>query len=400
MKKLSTVIAILFIVITTEGFTQLTQSQVETFFNRFTDRTERFEQLFSNSFLDKVPVTQLTRIRDDFERRYGKFVKAEIESGNNCKIYYERAVFPCIIAFEPNGQVSTLWFGAPSMQNDKIEQIKKELEAIEGVLSICIRKDGEELFTIKKDLPLAIGSTFKLYVLKALIEKINEGRLHWDDTLIVDDVHRSLPSGVLQNWPNGHTLTIATAANLMISISDNTATDLLIDKIGREYIEKFTPSTMRPLFKTREMFILKLGKDEKFVNWFLQADSKTKRVVLEYLDTFDIKTLDPTLFTSPRFIKLEWYATTEDLCRTIESLKDVPALSINSGFLKKEEWFYIAYKGGSEPGVLNYTYLVQKKDTAPLYSISATINNAEHNVDDNNEFTLLIKRIIDLVNKE
>jgi len=88
MKKLNTVIAILFIAITTEGFTQLTQSQVETFFNRFTDRTERFEQLFSNSFLDKVPVTQLTRIRDDFERRYGKFVKAEIESGNNCKIYW------------------------------------------------------------------------------------------------------------------------------------------------------------------------------------------------------------------------------------------------------------------------------------------------------------------------
>ncbi len=400
MKKIFFLLAILFFGFLAESFSQLSQSQANTFFERFTDRREPIEQLFNRTFLEQVPVTQLTKIRDEFENRYGKYVKVEIESGNKCKVYYEKAIFPCVIAFDHDGHVSTLWFGSPSFENDKIEQIKQELTNLEGIVALCIHKDWQEVYSLKSDLPLAIGSTFKLYVLKALVQKIKDGRLKWEDTLHIDKNHKSLPTGILHNWPENQTLTINTVANLMISQSDNTATDMLIDKIGREYIEQFVPSTMIPFYKTKELFVLKLDKSDEYIQWFLKADMRTKRLELEKMDTVDITRLNPYKLNEPKHLEIEWLASTKELCQTIESLKDVPALSINPGLLDKNEWYYIAYKGGSEPGVLNYTYLLQKKEGSPLYTLSATINNAEQNVDGDHKFTMLIKRIIDLIAKQ
>jgi hypothetical protein len=381
------------------AFAQLTESQVDMFFKRFTDRTDALEQLFSTSFLKKVPARQLGYIRDDFENKYGKYVKVKLESGNNCKVFYEKAIFPCIIAFDHDGLVSTLWFGAPSFDNDKIEKIKQELNALQGVISICIRKDGRETYSMKKQLPLAIGSTFKLYILEALVQKINDGELKWMDTVVLDNIHKSLPSGILQKWPANQTVTLNTLANLMISVSDNTAADILIDKIGRDYIEKLVPSTMIPFYKTKEMFALKLVMDSDYVKWFINAGIEIKRRELAKMDTMDISKVNVYNFISPRYLEIEWYTTTEDLCKTIELLKGTPALSINTGLVDKKDWYYVAFKGGSEPGVLNYTYLLQKKDTSPIYSLSATINDVQHVVDADHEFTFLIKRIIDILEK-
>lgn len=45
------------------------------------------------------------------------------------------------------------------------------------------------------------------------------------------------PTGRLQDEPTGTSVTVAEAADLMIAISDNTATDLLIDLVGRDAVE-------------------------------------------------------------------------------------------------------------------------------------------------------------------
>ena len=396
MNKLSIYIFIFFC-FTLLGKSQLSQAQVDTFFKRFTNNTEQMENLFSKSLLDKVPATQLASIRNSFETKYGKYVKVIIESNNHCKVYYEKAIFPCIINFDNSGLVNTLWFGAPSFANDNIEKIKQELSGLQGVVSVCIRKDGKEIYSLKKDLPLAIGSTFKLYILKALVHKIEKGQLHWEDTLHIDEYHKSLPSGILQNWPSEQVVTINTLANLMISLSDNTAADLLIDKIGREYIEQFAPSTMQPFYKTKELFVLKLDRSDEYIKWFVNADTKTKRLELKKMDTVNISQLNIYKFTKPIHLGIEWFATTEQLCKVIESLKDAPALSINAGIVDKKDWYFVAYKGGSEPGVLNYTYLLQKESTSPIYSLSVTINDVSHVVDEDHKFTIIVSRIIDIL---
>ncbi|MGB4373200.1 MAG: hypothetical protein WBI93_06475, partial [Halanaerobiales bacterium] len=41
----------------------------------------------------------------------------------------------------------------------------------------------------------------------------------------------------------------------------------------------------------------------------------------------------------------------------------------------------VGFKGGSEPGVLQYTHLLQKDEGGDFYAISVTVNNPEKEVD-------------------
>ena len=52
-------------------------------------------------------------------------------------------------------------------------------------------------------------------------------------------------------------------------------------------------------------------------------------------------------------------------------------LSINPGFpLDTEIWPFIGYKGGSEPGVFNFTWLLRRADDR-WFVFSSGFNNAE-----------------------
>ncbi|MFL9455456.1 serine hydrolase [Tolypothrix bouteillei VB521301_2] len=50
--------------------------------------------------------------------------------------------------------------------------------------------------------------------------------LAWKDVVQLQPSEKSLPSGMLHTWPDGSYLTVQTLASLMISLSDNTATDI------------------------------------------------------------------------------------------------------------------------------------------------------------------------------
>ena len=108
-----------------------------------------------------------------------------------------------------------------------------------------------------------IGSVFKLYVLDALGNAVAAGKVGWDQPLTVTAQLKSFPSGVLQNDPDGTQISVLDAAAKMISISDNTAADMLINLVGRSAVEAAltttgmaNPSLNRPFLTTRETFIL------------------------------------------------------------------------------------------------------------------------------------------------
>ena len=86
---------------------------------------------------------------------------------------------------------------------------------------------------VAPDVARPLGSAFKLYVLGALAHAVAQGRVRWDDRLAIRARWKSLPSGVLQNVAAGTRVPLRRYANLMISISDNTAADHLIHRLGR-----------------------------------------------------------------------------------------------------------------------------------------------------------------------
>ena len=87
------------------------------------------------------------------------------------------------------------------------------------------------------------------------------------------------------------------------------------------------------------------------------------------------------------------------LCRALAALKALSEqpglepvaeiLSINPGVaLDQEAWTYIGFKGGSEPGVLNLNWLLQRAD-GRWFVLTAGLNDTERNIPLNEPLALL-----------
>lgn len=235
----------------------------------------------------------------------------------------------------------------------------------------CVTTDG----TGADDLA-PIGSIFKLYVLGAVVTALDTGTLSWEDQLTITDQVKSLPSGVLQNRADGSTVTVNEAVELMITISDNTATDLLIDAVGRDAVEQALsdwghdePGRNQPVMTTREFFQLKAADDAVQDRW-IAGDEATRRSILEELATQDLPPL--TVFDDGPVHpdEIEWFASPTDLCRVLAGLyarMDETgmeplrrALTANPGVAAdQDQWAEIVFKGGSEPGLLAAAFLVE-----------------------------------------
>jgi beta-lactamase class A len=244
---------------------------------------------------------------------------------------------------------------------------------------------------------LALGSSFKLWVLATLAQSISEGTLAWTTTIPIQDMYKSLPSGMLQNVPDGTMLPLLTFAEDMISISDNTAADHLIWEVGRANVEAMLATTSHhdpaedePFLTTREMFVIKLLLSMTDQQAWISSTTDQKRTLLAQYDaTLDPRTYDGPAWVNPILIQqMEWFATTGDLCNVMSALKaygDMTAtqqvydiLSINPGVPDAAGLFsYVGYKGGSEPGVETLNWLLQRKSDSAWVFLSLGVNDPD-----------------------
>jgi beta-lactamase class A len=371
----------------------------------FTLPSNQVSSLFSQSFLAQVPSEALASIQKQYVKLIGKYVRAESDSQDanklgpdsplgSYKIIFKRGYAQSKIHLNTAGKIDTLWFGAPVDQKISMEQILTKFAKLPGISSIFVIDDkNKSIINYQADQVLAVGSSFKLYILKALIDQVKAGKMKFEQVINLNTEYSSLPSGITQNWPKGTPVTLSTLAHLMISISDNTATDHLLHTIGRTLVEAISPKKLRPFLSTRELFLLKLHPNiNQLRSQYIAGNEKVKRTVLTQLKTF--KTDNLNALTTPNHIKeIEWHVSTRELCKVITQIGFHPSLTINSGLITDHSWDAVAYKGGSEPGVLNYTHLVRDKKSKRIYCIAATINNSKKNVE-SEVFTTLVNQVI------
>lgn len=229
---------------------------------------------------------------------------------------------------------------------------------------------------VDPDTPRPLGSAFKLYVLGALGERIAGGGASWDQDLPIREEWKSLPSGVLQDRPAGTKVTLREHANLMISISDNTATDHLVHFLGRDTVQRqlrkygnSVPRANTPLLTTRELFAIKGFRYPKLANTYLSLPRPLRPALLPVLGAVPRTGIQP--WTEPRNIDtIEWFGSANDMCRAYAGLwtqRDTPvadALSIEDAgiALDRSEYPVVWFKGGSEPGVLTLNHLARTDD--------------------------------------
>lgn len=277
-------------------------------------------------------------------------------------------------------------------------------------------QEDEPFLEREADAAAPLGSIFKLYVLLAVSAAVDEGSLSWDDTLTVSDANRSLPSGELQDEPNGTEVTVREAATATISISDNTATDMLIQEVGRAAVEEAVaasghhdPSMMSPFMSTREMFQVGWGREESLQRW-IDGSTEQRRGLLEELERAPIGPHDIAVGGDPLWPQgVEWFATAEDLAAVHVALqeRDDPVvrevLSANAGVdaTVQEEWDYLGFKGGSSPGVLTGSWVVEQDDRRFVVVIqTATDEAAGIGAEATSEFTRLATTALELTHQE
>ncbi len=102
-----------------------------------------------------------------------------------------------------------------------------------GDLSVAARnlKTGEEIL-VDPHRTYPTASTFKVPIMVEVFRQIDAGMYALDDRINLQESDIVHGSGVLRDMLPGLNLTIRDILTLMIIVSDNTATNMLIDKVG------------------------------------------------------------------------------------------------------------------------------------------------------------------------
>lgn len=227
----------------------------------------------------------------------------------------------------------------------------------------------EPLYERNADRSMPLASVFKYGVLHALSAAVRAGTVRWQQPLTVTPAVRSLPTGDLQDEPDGTTVTVSAAAYRMIAISDNTATDLLIGLLGRAAVEQAGFGD-QPLLTTRELFELGWGRSGRRARW-RAADLAGRYALLDRLAGAPLtaRIQDMTDVVHPD--GLDWYASAHEVARRLAGVwQDAQQdeivrqlLVANTGIpIDGTRWASVAFKAGVNPGVLAFCWLAEDHD--------------------------------------
>lgn len=282
---------------------------------------------------------------------------------------------------------------------DTWEQLAADMMKLPGDKAASVHQihpKKTQRFVIRQTDPLAIGSSFKLLVLNQLAEEIAAEKRKWTDVVTLTEAGRSLPSGILQDWPLGSPVTLHTLASLMIARSDNTAADHLMLTLGRGMMEAqqtasgvLYPERNKPFLRTSELFKIKLVMPDHVRDNYPLRDEQNKRTLLKQIEKVTLS--NPRYYNLPIGIEqVEWYFTTDDMGKMMERLRSSSEwprlqslLTIVKPFdIDDHAWEYLGFKGGAEMGVLNLTLLGKLRGKEEWYTVSFTWNRNDQALDE------------------
>src|SRR5215468_4409951 len=120
------------------------------------------------------------------------------------------------------------------------DEIEKIANSFDGVMGVAIKDltTGEEIL-INDQLTFPTGSSIKIPILIELHKQASEGKYKLTDQRWVEKKDQIGGSGVIVNFgDHSSQLSLNDLAVLMIVLSDNTATNMLIDQVGMANVNR------------------------------------------------------------------------------------------------------------------------------------------------------------------
>jgi beta-lactamase class A len=333
---------------------------------------------FAPDFLAQIPASQVDTIVAQLGVTLGAYQSIDGTQGDYTARFAKGTV-EVLVHLDAQNRIDGLFFKQPHVRAASLDAALRALQPKSGTLSYAIVENGRDLADLNSSAVMAVGSTFKLAVLAAMRDEIAHGKRRWTDVVPLRAQWKSLPSGVLQTWPDGTPLTLATYAAEMISISDNTAADALIRIAGPAALAPYAGNN-EPFLTTREAFTLKSKQQAaRRAAYAASRNAKARSAILRAVDGLPLPALD-ALDDAPS-LAIEWHYSVRELCSLMHRVADLPLMSINPGVADAASFAHVAYKGGSDSGVLNLTTQVTTKRGSTL-CFSATVNDATTAIDE------------------
>lgn len=108
-----------------------------------------------------------------------------------------------------------------------------------GTISVYAKNlDTGKSFALRADDRVRTASTIKLPIMVAVFHSVAEGKAQWSDTIVLRDQDKVSGSGVLRELSEGVALPLRDLVHLMIVVSDNTATNLLLSRFGADSVNE------------------------------------------------------------------------------------------------------------------------------------------------------------------
>ena len=133
--------------------------------------------------------------------------------------------------------------GAADANNHVDEALQQQVAAIAGAHQGRVALYATQLNTGKTvaldaDQPVQTASDIKLTILFEAMEEIRAGKAHWDEKLTLNKGDAVSGSGILMFFDTPITLTLKDVLTMMVIVSDNTATNMAIDRFGVDAINQ------------------------------------------------------------------------------------------------------------------------------------------------------------------
>jgi len=117
------------------------------------------------------------------------------------------------------------------------ERVKPLVGAFKGKVSLFAKNlDTGETYALNPDERVRTASTIKIAVMIEAFARVAEGKAKWTDEVVLTKEKKVSGSGILGELSDGLKLTLRDAVNLMMILSDNTATNLVLDVLTTDAV--------------------------------------------------------------------------------------------------------------------------------------------------------------------
>ena len=122
-------------------------------------------------------------------------------------------------------------------QSNLDDHVKPIVASFKGKVSLFAKNlDTGETYGLNPDERVRTASTIKIAVMIEVFGRVAEGKAKWTDEVVLTKEKKVSGSGILYELSDGLKLTLRDAVNLMMILSDNTATNLVLDVLTTDAV--------------------------------------------------------------------------------------------------------------------------------------------------------------------